>query len=202
MLVDKDKGNGLWDWQLVKSIIGLSILFFVYKIAQYGYTEEGVRECIRWSARFSVTLFCMAFVASSLPYFWGNSLSFWMNMNRKYLGVSFGAIHLIHLFFLLLLQYSFHPVFDLAASTSLMAGAGAYFFIILMLLTSFDYFSKFLSPKKWKALHTVGGYWIWAIFMSPYWKAVFRGEQEYIFIAVLLVVVLLLRLGKLKFRLR
>ena len=122
-----------------------------------------------------------------------NSFSFWLLMNRKFFGISFAILHLIHLLFLLLLQKFFHPVFDLAAGISLMAGGMAYVFVVLMLLTSFDYFKSKLSPKAWKTLHTVGAYWIWMIFMSTNWKAVFRADYDNLIAGLTLVFVVLLR---------
>ena len=55
-------------------------------------------------------------------------------MNRKFIGVTFAIIHLIHLGLLVLLQVKFHPVFELAAFSSLLAGGGAYIFAGLMFI--------------------------------------------------------------------
>ena len=189
----KESTLRLWDWTLVKTIMALSLLLFAALFLFGGYTEESTRQAIRWTARISTVLFSFAFAASALHHLLQNSFSFWLRQNRKYIGISFAFIHLIHLLFLGLLQASFHPVFDMAKTSSLIGGGMAYGFLVLMLLTSFPTFSRKLSPKNWKRLHTVGGYWIWFIFFKSYWKRALT-EPEHIPIVLLLAGVLLVRL--------
>ena len=188
-----EKSKGIWHWQLVRLILIVSALIFVGVYLLFGFNEEGTRQAIRWSARLSFTCFCIAFSASSIHYFIKNSFSFWILMNRKHFGISFAIIHLVHLVFLGILQYYFHPVFEMAATKSLLAGGIAYFFVVAMLLTSFERFSKQLSLKQWKILHTVGGYWIWMIFMSSYFKRSMTETEWYPYVFIL-VLVLVLRL--------
>ena len=184
-----ESGRGIWEWKLVKVILTTSLLFFACNFLYFGYTEEAVRQCIAWSARIDVILFMLAFGATAMHRYFRNSLSFWVMMNRPFFGISFAILHLLHLAFLILLQQIFHPVFTLAASSALFAGGGAYFFIVLMLLTSFSPFKGMISKPNWKRLHTLGGWWIWGVFMSSYWKRVFREEYGYVTLAVLLVFV-------------
>ncbi|MFQ5447669.1 MAG: hypothetical protein ACE5FF_12120 [Saprospiraceae bacterium] len=189
--------RGLWAWGLVRFCVAASLLLFGALYYFSGLNEEGTRQVIRWSARISAVLFSMAFAASAFQRLFKNVFSFWWLMNRKYLGVSFAIVHLLHLCFLLLLQQYFHPVFNLAKTSSLVGGGLAYLFIVLMLLTSFSVFAKYISRQSWKILHTAGGYWIWFIFMKSYWKRA-ATESEYIPLAVLLAAVLALRLLALK----
>ena len=192
--------QGIWAWDIVKLILVGSVIFFGGILFSYGFTEEGTRQAIRWTARISVVLFSLAFATSGLHRWLQNSLTFWLLMNRKYFGISFALIHLIHLFYLMILQYNFHPVFEKAKTISLIGGGMAYFFLLAMLITSFKQFSKYLSKRQWKILHTVGGYWIWYIFLRSYWKRAFT-EPEYYPLAILLVLVLIVRvLPKKKFR--
>ena len=188
------ESRGIWEWDLVKLAVGLPILLYAAFFFFIGYNEEGTRATIAWSAKISFSLYCMAFSASAAHKLLKNSLSFWWLMNRRYFGISFAINHLIHLGLLGLLQQVFHPVFDLAASTSLMAGGLAYFFVVVMLLTSFKTFSKYFSRKNWKLLHTVGGYWIWIIFLSTYAKRVTNIGVEYLPFVLILILVLIIRL--------
>ena len=190
--------RGLWAWQLVLLLMGILLLTYSITFLKSGFYEESTRQVIRLSARFSAILFCIAFGASAFHQYIKNSFSWWVFMNRKYFGISFAVNHLIHLFFLLILQNQFHPVFDLAAKFSLFAGGMAYLFIVLMLLTSFSFFEKMMSRKNWKRLHTLGGYWIWTVFMSSYLKRVWKEEWFYLPLVILLVVVLLMRVWKWK----
>ncbi len=190
------ESKGIWDWEVVKLAVGLPILLYAAFFFFIGFNEAGTRAAIAWSAKISFVLFCLAFAASAAHLRIRNFLSFWWLMNRKYLGISFAINHLLHLAFLVVLQQVFHPVFDLAASTSLMAGGLAYLFVVLMLLTSFEPFSKQLSQKNWKLLHTIGGYWIWIIFMSTYFKKVKNVGVEFLPFVLILILILLLRIFK------
>lgn len=190
-----NNGRGLWAWDIVKLVTILSILLFLAIFYTNGFHEESTRLVIRLTARFAVVYFCLAFGASAFHSWGKNSFSWWLFMNRKFWGISFAILHLIHLGFIFLLQICFHPVFEQAALTSLLGGGLAYVFLILMLLTSFPFFAKLISKTNWKRLHTFGGYWIWLIFMISYSKRVIH-EFDYLPQTLLLVSVLLFRFRK------
>lgn len=190
-------GRGIWSWDIVKVSVITSCLLYASFFLLIGFNEEANRCAIAWSSKISFTLFCLAFSASAMHKMIQNSFSFWWLMGRKYFGISFAINHLLHLAFLVLLQQKFHPVFDQAASTSLLAGGIAYGFIVLMLLTSFERFSAYLSRKNWKLLHTIGGYWIWAIFLSTYTKKVGAEGWRFLPFVLILGFILLIRVWKL-----
>lgn len=183
-------------WNIVWTLTVIAVLLFGSVFLVFGFTEEANRIAIRLSARLAGILFALAFAASSLPIIHRGKFTLWLLTNRKYIGLSFAHLHFIHLILLFLLQQSFHPVFDLAARSSLAAGGLAYFFIASMYLTSFSRFSNLLSARNWNLLHTVGGYWIWIIFFRSYVKRV-DTEIEYLPLVLLFAGVLLLRIVKL-----
>ena len=182
-------------WKIVYASLTVMILYFLIIYGVNGFTEIATRLNIRMSARFSGVLFAFAFMASSLHYFLKKNWTKWLLQNRKYIGVSFALNHLLHLMVLGVLQIFFHPVFEMAKTSSLIGGGMAYLFAVLMLLTSFSTFSRYLSAKQWKLLHLIGGYWIWFIFFKSYWKRVMT-ETEYLSLTVLLAMVIILRLAK------
>lgn len=190
--------NSIWEWALVRLIVFLSLALFGIIIAVNGYTEEGIRLIIRWTARISLSCFCIAFAGKYIHQRVQNSFSFWTYMNRKYWGISFALLHLMHLLALGLLQYSFHPVFTKAAPFALFAGGMAYVFIVLMFLTSFEAFAKTITGKQWGILHTLGGYWILVVFTSSYTKGVLRGEYWDLIFLTMIAGVWLLRLFSFK----
>lgn len=194
MKAANQQGSGLWEWKLVRVIIGVALLYFGQLFLFNDFDEITTRQAIAMSARVSVILFSLAFVASSFHYFFKNSFSWWLRMNRKYVGISFAIMHLIHLVFLIVLQQNFHPVFDQAKTISLLGGGLAYLFVVLMLLTSFPFFAKYLSSKQWSVLHTVGGYWIWYIFIRSYVRKITFGDYDFIPIVVLLITVIIFRI--------
>ena len=183
------------EWAIVKIAVFLSVFVFALIFFTLGFSEEPLRINIRLSARVSAILFSLAFMASAVQYFYKGEFSFWLLVNRKFLGISFAIIHLIHLAFLGTLHYCYHPIFTAAATESILSGSLAYLFLVIMLFTSFDRFSKFMSHKIWKVTHTIGGYWIWLIFMISYAKRV-DTEIEYLPMIILFLGTLILRLGK------
>lgn len=182
------------NWKLAFLCIVLSILWFLGVFIFEGFNEASVRSNIRWSARISVIYFCLAFGASSFYGIIQNSTSVWILKNRKYLGVSFAIVHLIHLLFLVLLHCYFYKVFIHRSILELALGGLAYVFIVLMLLTSFDQVSKMISKSVWTTLHTLGGYWILIVFSNSIIGRAISGNYEYIPLAILLIIVWLVRL--------
>src|SRR6201999_4612294 len=72
--------------------IGLS----VWIAGMRQFEVDGVRAVIRFTARSSLMLFCLAFSAGALARLWPNAWTRWQRRNRRYLGVSFAASHAIH----------------------------------------------------------------------------------------------------------
>lgn len=182
-------------WNLVNVLVVSTSVLVIMVFCLSGYSEEAMRLNIRLTARLSGIFFSLAFVATAYQYFFKGFIGFWLISNRKNLGISFAIIHLLHLALLILLQMSFHPVFALAAISSLIGGGLAYVFAILMLMTSFDRFKRLISTTQWKYLHLIGGYWIWFIFMKSYYKRV-TTEIEYLPLVMLFAFVFILRISK------
>lgn len=182
-------------WNLVNVLVVSTSVLVIMVFCLSGYSEEAMRLNIRLTARLSGIFFSLAFVATAYQYFFKGFIGFWLISNRKNLGISFAIIHLLHLALLILLQMSFHPVFALAAISSLIGGGLAYVFAILMLMTSFDRFKRLISTTQWKYLHLIGGYWIWFIFIKSYYKRV-TTEIEYLTLVMLFAFVFILRISK------
>jgi len=192
--IANNEGRGIWTWDIVKIITLFSIVLFFGIFYLKGFDEESNRLVIRLTARMSGILFCFAFGASAFHAWIKNSFSWWFFMNRKFWGISFALMHLVHLGFLVLLHQYFHPLFEKAAITSLIPGGLAYLFLTLMLLTSFPFFAKKITSKHWKILHTAGGYWIWLVFIISYATRVIDGYKEYIPLVLLFAITILLRI--------
>lgn len=188
------------NWSLVYLILAFTISFFTLAFIIHGYNEASVRLNIRWSAKFSIVCFCLAFAASSANTIFKNKFTNWLTSNRRYLGVSFALNHLIHLLFLFLLERDFHPVFTENSALTLSLGGLAYVFLSLMLLTSFGKSSNLLSRKNWTRLHTIGGYWILIVFSNSMLGRLFDGKLAYIPLGLLVASTWLLRFTSLKSR--
>lgn len=169
------------------------IFLSVFHILVNGTDEDAIRFLIRYSSKFSAFFFALAFSASSINYFIKSNATRSLLKYRPHLGLIFGVFHSFHLGFLIWLQYAIHPVFTLAKTSSLVGGGLAYVFMYLMVLTTFPQIRSKIDPNNWKRLHTIGGYWIWFIFIKTYLRKV-TVQNEAHFLLMLLFIVLIVRL--------
>jgi sulfoxide reductase heme-binding subunit YedZ len=156
-------------WLLVGwAAVGVAAMCAVI-LAMVGAGEEGLRLVIRATARTSVVLFGLAFSASSLRRLWPSEATRWLLANRRYLGVSFATSHLAHLLAILaLVGWSGSRLVAAAGPVTLVLGGIGYGFIAAMAATSFDRSAAWLGARRWKRLHTVGGYYLWFIFFATF----------------------------------
>jgi methionine sulfoxide reductase heme-binding subunit len=156
-------------------------------LATTGAGEEGIRSVIRLTARTSIVLFLLAFTASAAFRLWGGRWPRWLLVNRRYLGLSFAVSHFLHLLALVVLAARFPDRFwgGTSASTMVVGGIG-YVFVALMAATSNDASVAWLGPRRWKALHTVGAYWLWQVFLLTYGLSIPRAPGYLVPVALLL----------------
>ena len=160
-------------WRLF-ALLALTLLAFSIWIAgMRGFEVDGVRMVIRFTARTSLLLFCLAFAAAALARMWPNGWTRWLRRNRRYLGVTFAASH-------------GHPCRrhrrlrrdgsrrlcrgDLVASY-IFGGIG-YAFIIAMTATSFDRTAAAIGARAWRRLHLIGGYYLLFQFTVSFGKRI------------------------------
>jgi methionine sulfoxide reductase heme-binding subunit len=187
----------LTSWNIVRGVLFATVASGALFFKVFGFNATTLFIAVRLTARMSGLLFSMAFTASSFHLLAHNSFSKWMLKNRRYIGVSFASVHLIHLGLIVSLQLIFKAVIPSIQLFNTVIGIVAYVFVIAMLFTSFPRFSGKLSKKQWKLLHTVGGYWIWMVFMYTYMQ---RAKNDYLYLALTLffAAVFLIRLYKKK----
>ena len=154
-------------WRLVGVASAALVASQALLFAAGGTDEAGLRLLVAVSARISVVLFLLVFVAAPARRFWPGPTTRWMLRNRRYLGVSFGIAHFIHLFDIVLLATLLGNGFEMNAAT-LYGGGLAYVLLAAMMATSFDGSARWLGPRYWKWLHRAGLYWLWFIFMQSY----------------------------------
>jgi hypothetical protein len=142
-------------------------LLYAAIAASAGVGEEGLRICIRASARVSVVLFTLAFSASSLHALWRTPASAWCLRNRRQLGLAFALSHFLHLIFLAWLAAAVPGSLDRSPGV-LLGGGLAYVAIALMAATSSDRAQAWLGMRRWRRLHRVGAWYVWILFAQSY----------------------------------
>ncbi|MET3991280.1 hypothetical protein BjapCC829_35300 [Bradyrhizobium barranii] len=165
--------NWFEGWRLL-AVLTLSLIALSLWIASMRQFEvEGVRMVIRFTARSSLLLFCLAFSAAALARLWPNAWTRWQRRNRRDLGLSFAASHAIHAVAIVAFAKMDPAGFvDATSAASYIFGGIGYAFIIAMSATSFDRTAALLGPQAWRVLHLVGGYYLWFQFMVSFGKRV------------------------------
>jgi sulfoxide reductase heme-binding subunit YedZ len=179
-------------WTLT-AILALAIALTSTTIAfQGGLSVEGTQAAIRFTARTSFVLFCLAFSASAVHRLWPGAWSRWQVANRRHLGVSFAASHAVHAAAIATFA-SLDPV-QFQASTGLgmfVLGGLAYVFIALMVMTSFDATAAWLGPRVWRRLHWAGSYYICISFLVGFGKRIPLDAAYAVPVVILLAIVVL-----------
>jgi methionine sulfoxide reductase heme-binding subunit len=154
---------------LTLTLIGLS----AWIAAMRQFEVEGIRMVIRFTARTSLLLFCLAFGAAALARLWPNAWTRWQRRNRRYLGVSFAASHGLHA--VAIAAFAAIDLSAFAAATSAASyifGGIGYGFIVAMTATSFDRTASAIGPRAFRALHLTGGYYLLLQFSVSFGKRI------------------------------
>jgi DMSO/TMAO reductase YedYZ heme-binding membrane subunit len=179
-------------WRLL-AVLTLSLIALSLWIASMRQFEvEGMRMVIRFTARSSLLLFCLAFSAAALARLWPSGWTRWQRRNRRYLGLSFAASHAIHAVAIIIFAKMDPAGFAEATSpASYIFGGIGYAVIIAMSATSFDRTAALMGPRAWRALHLMGGYYLWFQFMVSFGKRVPAMPLYAAFLIPLLIVMAL-----------
>jgi DMSO/TMAO reductase YedYZ heme-binding membrane subunit len=176
-------------WRLF-AVLTLTLIALCAWIAGMRQFEvEGVRMVIRFTARSSMTLFCLAFGAAALAKLWPNAWTRWQRRNRRYLGVTFAASHGLHA--IAIATFAAMDPLGYAAATSLASyifGGIGYAFILEMTATSFDRAASAIGPRAWRALPLAGGYYLLLQFSVSFGKRIPEMPLYALFLIPLLAV--------------
>ncbi|CCD91655.1 conserved membrane hypothetical protein [Bradyrhizobium sp. ORS 375] len=188
--------RGTWfeGFRLLATLCLLLLTASIGLAAARDFDVDGVRMVIRFTARSSLVLFCLAFSAGALFSLSPNLWSRWQRRNRRELGLAFVVSHVIHAIGIALFATMDPDGFAAATSrASFLFGGLGYLAIAVMAVTSFDRAQSLLGPPAWRALHLAGGYYLLAQFMVSFGMRV-PAMPLYSLFLVLPLAVLALRL--------
>jgi DMSO/TMAO reductase YedYZ heme-binding membrane subunit len=163
--------EGTWfeGWRLFALLTAILAASCLWIAAMRGFEVEGVRMVIRFTARTSLVLFCLAFGAAALARLRPSGWTRWLRRNRRQFGVSFAASHGLHA--IAITAFANMDPAGFVAATSLASyvfGGIGYAIIIAMTATSFDRTAAAIGPRVWRMLHLWGGYYLWAQFVISF----------------------------------
>ena len=167
-----DKASSYRDgWRLVALISAMLVVMTIGVAAVRTFDTDGVRMIVRYTARSSLVLFCLAFSARAASTLFPSMWSRWQFRNRRYLGLSFAISHALHAVAIVVFAVTAPVAFAGATSAaSYIFGGIGYAFIALMAATSFDRTAAAIGPRAWRAMHLAGGYYLLIQFTISFGK--------------------------------
>ena len=172
------------------------ILFgFIYsQITAAGGYIAALPRVMTPTAHMAFVLFFFAFTASSLMRLAPGPGPKFLMRNRRYIGLSFALVHFTHG---ALVLSNLALTEESRAWPALLVGGFAYLLLLLMTVTSNNTSVRKLGAKRWKLLHKVGSYYLWAIFVVTSLGRVATGgpTPEHLWVPVLGLTALALRIA-------
>lgn len=181
-------GRGLSAWWLPPSAVVAVALLLVLDFFRTGGGEAFFAVAIRHTARVSFVFFLLAFTASALAARWPSPWTRWQRNNRRYLGVTFAVLHLVHAGFIAAqARATAGSSIGERSLVDLVAGSLGYLFVLAMLATSTDTTARIIGPRAWTRLHTTGSWVIAVVFFVTYFG---RAGQDLAFLPQVVALVL------------
>lgn len=189
--------NRMLNGWLLLALLSLGLLAMAFVcLEDHAFDVAGVRLVIRATARTSLVFFALAFSAQAMMTLWPNALTRWQRRNRRQLGLAFAVSHAIHaaaiVAFARMDPVGFH---EHAMPGTLVSGGIAYVFIVAMAATSFDRTAAWLGDRigraAWRALHWIGGYYIWVSFIVTNGKRIGQSPLYALPVALMLAILAL-----------
>lgn len=178
-----------------------TLLIAVVPVLTGSYSEDAIRWGIRRTVDIAFVLFFFSFGATAIHLIAKSRFSSWLTRNRRYLGISFGITFLAHASLILLLAQRYpEPFLSEINNAVITTGIVAFSLTALMTLSSNNAAMKLLGHKLWSSMHTLGGYYLLAMFCLTY-----LSKLDHVFFwpyAIAAVCLVLLRLYKIIKQLR
>ena len=159
-------------WRLFWLVsIPMSAMVVVEALAVDLSDPRDVSHMIGYSVRWSVPFIYLVVAASALQKLFPGPLPAWLLRNRKYIGLLFATAMAWQGLFILMMSTLFRDYYydEIFYFRDELEGSSGYLFLVAMVITSFRFGRKRLSPEQWRLLHLSGIYFLWAYPFSVYW---------------------------------
>lgn len=148
--------------------------------------DVAAHAVVRWTARTSLVLFVLAYIARPLVQLRPGPAAKWLVRERKWLGLGFATSHLAHLGGIVAIASPDVGAFVRAQKPGTAVAAVTFVLLFAMALTSIDAVRTRMSPRAWKLLHRTGMHFAWISFAATYVGAV-AASPLYVPLAVVTV---------------
>jgi sulfoxide reductase heme-binding subunit YedZ len=152
------------------------------------FATHDAHDVVRWTARTSLVLFALAYVARPAVSLWPSPTTKWLLRERKWLGDSFALSHVMHLAGIIAVAVDNWDLFIAGRARSTWLAVFAYFVLFAMAMTSIDRVRKAMSKRAWDRLHRPGMHLIWIVFIGSYARRLSQGPIPIIATVVLFAI--------------
>jgi hypothetical protein len=136
--------------------------------AGLAFATGDVGYVIRWTARTSLVLFALAYVARPATQLWPTQLTKRLLRDRKWIGDGFAVSHLAHLIGILVLVVPDWDAFVAGIDAATVVATLMFIVLFAMAITSVDRIRKAMSRRAWNTLHRTGMHMAWGVFAVTY----------------------------------
>lgn len=123
---------------------------------------------VRWTARTSLVLFGLAYVARPATALWPSPTTKRLLRERKWIGDGFAVSHLAHLAGIVALAAPDFGGFVAKQDPSIIVALAMFIVLFAMAITSIDRVRASMSKRTWNGLHRTGMHMAWFIFTTTY----------------------------------
>jgi hypothetical protein len=166
------KNKAINGWRLSCLVsIPMSIVITIAMMRADMSTGPGVSTMIQFSVRCAVPFIFLVIAIPSLQILFPGSFPMWLLRNRKYIGMCFAVAMAWQGLFIFMMSNFYREYYyaDVYLLRDELEGSVGYIFLAAMVMTSFRFASKYLTPVQWKLLHRSAIYFLWAYAFSVYW---------------------------------
>lgn len=143
------------------------VLFFAF-----GRGAEAAHAIVRWTARTSLVLFTLAYVARPLVQLRPTRTNRGILAYRKWLGLGFALSHAFHLAGIIAIMWPAPGAFIRSQDPTIIVALITFLLLGAMAVTSNEGIKKAMPPKAWKRLHRTGMHFAWVSFTATYAAAI------------------------------
>lgn len=187
----------LTGWPLLALISTLLLVLTGWTALSGADPVEGTRAAVRLTARTSLVLFSLAFVASALARRVPGPATGWLLQNRRMVGLSFVVSHLLHATMLVRLWLLDPALFDqLTTPASFIGGGSCYAVILAVGVTSFLPVRRRMTARAWTRLHGWGVWIIWLFFLINFGRRAVMNQMYWPAMLILLLALALRLWGR------
>jgi methionine sulfoxide reductase heme-binding subunit len=152
---------------VIKLMVPLTALVGAGILLNLGAENHGIREALRATARLSLVLFALAYIARPLHQLQPSDFSRWLLRNRATIGVCFGLCLSSHIFLILWLFVLQAPAIPNGVGPAdFFIGIPGLVVVVMMAITSAKKVRRAMPPVWWNRLHRYGIHLVWFIYTA------------------------------------